>query len=269
MQRDMEDERQQGLEHERLELLDRLEERLEVPMLVLAFFWLALLVLELVRGESRLFEVIGTVIWVAFIADFALKFAIAPDKVAYLGRNWLTALALLLPALRLARVARAARMMRLARAQGGVRLVRILGSINRGMRALGTHLERRGFGYVAGLTLIVTIAGAAGMYAFERAAAGSSLETFGSALWWTAMLMTTMGSEYWPRTFEGRFLCLFLSLYAFAIFGYVTASIATFFLGRDAEDEQSEVAGSSDVRALCDEIAMLREEIRVLSERMS
>ena len=269
MQSERDGEESQGLERERIELLDRLEERLELPMLVLALLWLALLVLELVRGESRWFEVIGTVIWVVFIADFSLKLGLAPDKAAYLRRNWLTALALLLPALRVARIARAARMMRLARAQGGVRLVRILGSINRGMRALGTHLERRGFGYVAGLTLIVTFTGAAGMYAFERAAPGSTLESFGSALWWTAMLMTTMGSEYWPRTFEGRFLCLFLAVYAFAIFGYVTASIATFFLGRDAEDERTEVAGSRDVRALRQELAMLRDEIRVLSGRMT
>lgn len=269
MQREKDDENEQALEHERMELLERLEARLELPMLLLAFVWLALLVLELVRGESRLFEVIGTSIWVVFIADFALKFALAPDKLAYLRRNWLTALALLLPALRVARIARAARMMRLARAQGGLRLVRILGSMNRGMRALGAHLERRGFGYVAGLTFIVTFAGAAGMYAFERAAPESGLEDFGSALWWTAMLITTMGSEYWPRTFEGRFLCLFLAIYAFAIFGYVTASIATFFLGRDAEDERTEVAGSGDIRALRDELAMLRREMRALTERLN
>ena len=49
-----------------------------------------------------------------------------------------------------------------------------------------------------------------------------------SAVWWTAMLLTTMGSEYWPRTPEGRVLCLLLALYAFAVFGYVTAAIAAY-----------------------------------------
>lgn len=33
------------------------------------------------------------------------------------------------------------------------------------------------------------------------------------------MLLTTMGSEYWPQTAEGRILCLLLSVYAFAVFG--------------------------------------------------
>lgn len=42
---------------------------------------------------------------------------------------------------------------------------------------------------------------------------------FGSSLWWTAMLLTTMDSEYWPRTPEGRLIWLALSVYAFAVFG--------------------------------------------------
>jgi voltage-gated potassium channel len=63
------------------------------------------------------------------------------------------------------------------------------------------------------------------MYALERSIPGG-LTDYGTALWWTAMIMTTMGTEYWPRTAEGRVLCFFLSLYAFAVFGYVTATIA-------------------------------------------
>jgi voltage-gated potassium channel len=37
------------------------------------------------------------------------------------------------------------------------------------MKALAATMERRGFGYVAAFTLLVTLAGAAGMYAFEDA----------------------------------------------------------------------------------------------------
>jgi voltage-gated potassium channel len=54
-----------------------------------------------------------------------------------------------------------------------------------------------------------------------------------AALWWTAMLLTTMGTEDWPRTPEGRVLCLLLAIYAFAVFGYVTAAIAAYFVGQD------------------------------------
>ena len=47
------------------------------------------------------------------------------------------------------------------------------------------------------------------------------------------MLLTTMGSDYWPRTPEGRLLCLLLAIYAFTVFGYVTAAIAAYFVDRD------------------------------------
>ena len=57
-------------------------------------------------------------------------------------------------------------------------------------------------------SLLVNVAGAAGMYAFERGVPGSEVGTFGSALWWTAMTLTTMGSDYFPKTAEGRLLCL-------------------------------------------------------------
>jgi voltage-gated potassium channel len=258
----------QVLERERYELLQRLEDWLETPMLILAVAWLALLVRELVWGESVAFVVIGTIIWVVFILDFVLELVLAPRKIAYLQRNWLLVLSLLIPALRIFRVFRAVRLLRLARVGRGVRLVRVLSSLNRGMRALGLSLKRRGFGYVLALTVLAAFAGAAGMYAFENDAPGG-LVSYGEALWWTTMVLTTMGSQYWPQTLEGRVLCVFLALYAFAIFGYVTATLATFFVGRDAEGKESELAGARELIAMRDELTAMRDEIRALSPRPS
>ncbi len=81
------------------------------------------------------------------------------------------------------------------------------------------------------------------------------------------MMITTIGSEYFPQTIEGRVLCFILALYGFAVFGYVTATLATFFVGRDAENAESEIAGAEDIKALRDEIALLREEIKQLREQ--
>ena len=259
---------EEALEKERFELLERLEHWLETPMLVLAFVWLALLIVEFIWGESSLFEIIGTSIYVVFILNFALEFTLAPRKGEYLKRNWLTAISLLVPALRIFRVFRVFRVLRLSRAGRSLRLLRVVSSMNRGMRALGASLSRRGFGYVLALTLLVTFAGAAGMYAFENEVPGG-LRTYGEALWWTAMIMTTMGSQYWPQTGEGRLLCVFLALYAFAVFGYVTATLATFFIGRDADSDDAELAGSAQLTTLREEIRAMREEMRTLAERRS
>ena len=247
---------------ERLAALVQLESWLERPMQALGFVWLALLILELTRGLSPLLAGLSTAIWIVFILDFALRFTLAPDKGAYLRGNWLGALSLLVPALRVLRVGRAVRVLRAARAVRGVRLVRVVGSLNRGMRSLSASMGRRGLGYVVVLTMLVTLGGAAGMYAFESGPSAGGLPDYGTALWWTAMVMTTLGSEYWPKTTEGRVLCFLLAVYAFAVWGYITASLATFFVGRDADDDRAELAGRQSLEAIRREIAALRAELR-------
>lgn len=255
-------ERDGRVEAQRSSALHALESMLDGPMVVLGLVWLLLLVVELVWGVGPVLQALGTGIWVVFLVEFLLRFALAPRKVPFLRRNVITLLSLALPALRVFRVARVLRVARTARAIRGLRLVRLFTSLNRGLRALRASMARRGLPYVLALTLLVTVAGAAGMYAFEPLGPdGRGFASYGDALWWTAMIVTTMGSEYWPRSGEGRILCLVLALYAFGIFGYVTAAIASFFVGRDAEAERGEIAGARELRALRKELSALRREL--------
>lgn len=220
------------IETERVRLLVQLERVLERPLVILSLVWVGIAAIELTRGLSRAGETLSVAIWIVFIADFLLKLAIAPRKLTFVKRNWLSALSLLLPALR---VFRAARAFRIARAARGLRLAKLLGSINRGMRALRQGLRRRGAGYVVAATLLVLLAGAAGMMAFESGGpAGDAFRSYPDALWWTAMLMTTIASERWPATGAGRALTLFLSLYSISVFGYITAMLASLFVERSA-----------------------------------
>ena len=258
---------QEALETERGELLERIAEWFELPMIVLGFVWLVLVGIELLWerfwSQNPFLGTLSTAIWVTFVFNFTVELILAPRKIAYFRSHWLTALSLIVPALRVFRIFRVMRVLRAAR---GMRLVRVVGSVNRGMRALGASMGRRGFGYVVALTVIVTFSGAAGMYAFENDRPGA-FRSYGEALWWTAMIMTTMGSAHWPESPEGRVLCVILALYAFAVFGYVTATLATYFVGRDADSEEAEVAGARDVRELRAEIAALRAEIEKLTQR--
>jgi len=256
-----------ALEREQNEILQQVEDWLEIPMLLLSFVWLALFVVELIWGLSPLLDAVGVTIWAIFIADFGLEFFLAPRKRAYLRRNWLTVLSLLLPALRVFRVFRVLRAFRTVRAVRGLRLLRVMTRTNRGMRALADSVNRRGFGYVVSLTTMVVLIGAAGMYAFEQSVPDSALTDYGTALWWTAMLMTTLGSDYFPQSPEGRVLCFLLALYGFAVFGYLTATLATFFIGRDAEDPKAEVAGTRAIAELQAEITALRSEIQTLVQQ--
>lgn len=248
----------------RYSTLLRFQARLELPMIVLAFVWLALFIVEAVWGARRWMDIAGWVIWALFIVEFVVGFILAPRKWIYVRKNWLKAIALLAPALRMLRMVRVLRLARAARLARGARVLRIVSSLNRGMRALGRTLGRRGAPYVVMLTLLVTLAGAAGMYAFENEPTRQQgFAGFADALWWTAMIMTTMGSAYWPQTDAGRVLCVLLSLYAFAVFGYVTALLASFFVGRDVET--GELRGN-EVRQLLEEIRTLRAALDLRTE---
>ena len=253
-----------ALDRERYKLAARIGKALATPMTVLSFVWLILLVLDLTRGLSPLMSRLNYLIWGAFVLQFLVEFVVTSRKLAYLRRNWLTAVALLLPAARVLRVFRTVRVLGALR---GARLVGVVSRANRGMRALGSIMGRRGFGYVAALTVLVTVAGAAGMYAYECGVPGSDMDSFGSALWWTAMLLTTMRSDYFPRTPGGRLLCLLLATYGFAVFGYVTATVASFFVARDADTDEGEIAGAHQLDALRQEIEALRRAVEGLSSR--
>jgi len=234
--------------------LQRLDERLDPVLAVLGLAWLVLIIIDLVSGLSPALEAVGLVIWAIFVLDFVVELVIAPDRTEYLKRNWFSALALLLPAFGVFRIFRVFRILR------GVRLVRLVASLNRSTKSLAQSLGRRGFGYVVLLSVVILLAGAAGMYAFEKDS-GPGFRSYSESIWWTAMVLTTMGSADWPRTLEGRILCVVLALYAFAVFGYVTATLASYFIGdeakRDASREMHELR--QEIEALRGELARHRQ----------
>lgn len=242
--------------NERKKLLVSIDRLLEGPMIFLGFVWLVLLIVELIWGLSKPLDYLSLTIWIVFILDFIVKSILAPDKLIFLKKNWLTAISLIIPALRVFRIFR---FVRLVRGLRGIRLVRVVSSINRSMKSLSATMRRRAFGYVFLLTLVVTFAGAAGMYAIEKAYPG--FNSYGMALWWTAMRVITAGSEYSPSTPEGRGLAFLIAIFGYAIFGYVTATLASFFIGRDAEEKDTPVAGAKDVTELKNEIVALKRAI--------
>lgn len=230
-------------------------------MTALAFVWLGLMIYAFTKGLDRCLTLLNSAIWCIFILDFVIKFIIAPSKRHYLRTNWLTALALILPAFRILRIFRFARILRVTR------LARVLTSVNRGMAAVGRFMQQRGFGYIISLTILVTFGGAAGMYQFENIVASSpnpGFATYADSLWWTAMVMTTFGSQYWPESTEGRILCIILALYAFAVFGYITATIASLFIARDVK---AKTGGKHDKGDIMLQLKAIRDDLDKLKNK--
>jgi voltage-gated potassium channel len=241
------------LHRERYKLLHSIEDFLEGPMIFLGFVWLVLLFSEFVWGLNPTLEFVSLSIWGIFILHFLLTLFLAPEKVPFLKKSWLTIISLIIPALRVFRIFRAFRMIRSLR---GIRLVRTISSLNRSLKSLKATMERRAFGYVMAVTVLVTLVGAAGMHALEKPNPG--FESYGLALWWSAMRVITAGNEFNPLTTEGRVLGFLIAVFGYTIFGYVTASFATYFIGRDAEEKSAPIAGAGELSALRREIRELR-----------
>lgn len=212
---------------QRWRLLCQVSRALDIPMALLGLLWAVFLVVDLVWGLSPALARAANVIWGLFVADFALRFVLAPRKLLFLRRNVLTLVSLALPALRFLRI------LRLFRVAQSLRLVRVLTSLNRGIKSARRASRDRGLGYVLAVTVLVILLGGAGMHAFERDGPTEGFRIYGDSLWWTAMLLTSIASEYWPRSPEGRVLALVLSVYGFALFGYFTAFLASAFIGKD------------------------------------
>ena len=206
-------------------------------MIVLSVCWLALLIIDFTLGLTRELTFVNWAIWAIFAVDAAIEFILAPDKLLFVRKRWVTLVAVILPAFRMIRLLR---FLRFVRAGKSLTLVRLLTSLNRNLNAIRAYFGTTGLASLLAITLAVVFSAAAAMLQFENPAAlaqtgvtdARGFRSYPEALWWTAMIITTMGSEYWPKTPEGRVLCLILSIYAFAVFGYITASLASFFIGR-------------------------------------
>lgn len=259
----------EAVDEEREELAVRVSNWLEFPLAVLALISLALLVAELTGAgvgswDGWIVEAQLPISLIFFVA-FVFELAIAPSKLRYLRSNWLTAIAVFLPFLRIFRAARALRLLRGARALRGLSVVRVVTGLNRSTRALGRFLEENFFGYVLLLTALITITSAAGVFYLERTNSEANITTFGDALWFAATVVTTINSPHEPVTLEGRILAFLLRIFGLAVIGYLTATIAVFLIGRYPRGGESELR--DELRSVREQLASLEETIRANGPR--
>ncbi|MDQ2749635.1 MAG: potassium channel family protein [Actinomycetota bacterium] len=183
--------------------------------------------------------------WVAFLADYVVRLVLARDRRQYAARHVVDVVIIVLPMLRPLRL---------------LRLVMLLRVMNR--RAT-TSLRGRVVLYVVASTGLVIFCGALAALSAERHHDGANIETFGDALWWACVTITTIGyGDRFPVTGEGRLVGVGLMLAGIALLGIVTASIASWLIDKVREVEQdTQAATSRDLRELRDEIRALHEQL--------
>ena len=245
-----------------------LPRKLERPMLFLGFVWFLVILTELVNGMSPLLESLGTALWALFVVYFGLRLAIVPNRMIFLKRNWLFILAILVSILRLIPRLQSYPLARALTATFGMQVIWMFASADQGLRSLRRAMGQRGTGYALTFTVVVVLAGAAGMLHFENDSPDPhGIHSYPKALWWVAMQITNIGSGYQPLTLGGHILCLGISIFAVAIFGYLTAVFAAIFIGQDAEDPKSEIPNQKSILQLSDEVALLRKSIEDVLRR--
>lgn len=232
----------------------------DVVLAVLAVASVGLLIVEFARETTdewtRRVVTVQTIIWAIFLATFLVELSLAPSKRRYLRKNWLVAVSVAIPALRVFRVAQAVRVLRGARALRGLNAARSLTVLNRAVRAVGRYLSENRFGYLTVLAVVVTLTSAAAVYYLEQGHPDANITTFGEALWWAATILTTVNSPLEPVTYEARVLALMLRIFGLAVIGYITATLAVFMLGGAGKKEQDRLQGE-ELRALREQVERL------------
>ena len=196
-------------EAERDAALDRLVRITEIPLLLLSFVMIPLLIgpllWEMSETQEIVFLALDGIIWLVFAVDLAVKFTVAPRKLAFLKSHWATVLIVLLPFAR------------------PLRLLRLIMFTARAAR--GIHrLMNMNFLLVYAVGLIIISA----TVATSAEQGQGTIETFPDALWWSIVTATTVGyGDISPVTPLGRAVAVVLMLGGIGLFGALTANLAS------------------------------------------
>lgn len=196
----------------------RWERRSAIPLAIMAIVYLALYAVEVLAELPPAalwdFVLISDIIWGIFIVDFLARFFMSHHKGAFMKRNIIEFIALVLPMFRAFRM---------------FRVVIALGFLTRVAQSLQGRINI----YLGLILPLLIFTCSLGVYEAEHLAPGAKITQFGDAVWWAFVTVTTIGyGDYYPVTFEGRAIAVLLMLSGLALVSVITVSVASWFLGR-------------------------------------
>ncbi|SDU87678.1 voltage-gated potassium channel [Microlunatus sagamiharensis] len=197
------------------------------------------LVPGLPAGVRLALRAVDLLTWAMFVVDYVARVLLAPRRRSFVLRHLLDLLVVLLPLLRPLRL---------------LRLLVLLRYLDRG--AIRT-LQGRVAAYVVLATVLVLYSGTLAGLDAERDAPGSTITTFGTALWWALTTITTVGyGDVYPVTTQGRVVAGVLMVAGVALLGAVTATLSSALVARVA-GSPAETPGAAATTDLEAEVARL------------
>ena len=226
------------------EAYDRYAQFSEAPMTALAVAMIPVLLIPLVRpvhgAVAACFDAADYLIWALFGVDYSRAAVPGPRAAAVRPHPLIDLAVVLLPFLRPLRAVRALRglgQLRMLRLLQASRLAAFIGTGISHARAI---VRRRGLHYVVAIVVAIMFVSAGLEVAFEGHARGGTIHSYGGALWWSVVTITSVGyGDQYPVTIAGRAVAVVLMITGIALFGVVAAAIASYFVEQD-EDRRAE-----------------------------
>lgn len=218
-------------DQERQDWAERLAGRLDGPMSALGILFLFVVLGQTLARDpvlSAAFTTIGWVLWLLFVAEFALRLYVAPRRGRFLRRYWWQALFLVVPFLRFLRLVRLLRF---------VRVTGVVSSAVRGSRSAGRLLSSR-LGWLLAVTAAVVLAGS------QLVVVTGDYPDYAAALHDVAY--ATITGE--PMSGDSRFvrvLEILLACYSVVVFAALAAALGAFFLRPAAVEAAPDSPGST------------------------
>jgi len=152
--------------------------------------------------------------WLGFAVDFVYRWVLDDRPRTFARRNWFAILAVVVPFFKIFLIAYV--FIRLATGR--------------------QRLTRRVQIYATYLTVLVVAFGAAIVLGLERNYPGSTIHTYGQAIWWACVTVTTVGfGDFVPVSAAGRMVATVMLLNGVALISVVTATVASRFVSEPRE----------------------------------
>jgi voltage-gated potassium channel len=227
--------------------LQRFERYTEWPLAAAAIIFLVLFSVQVLAPrpahEAHLFWMIDWFIWGLFMLDYVVRLYLAPHRWHWFIRHLIDFAIVTLPLLR------------------PLRLVRLLVLIELLEKAIGDAFRGRIVVFTVSGVLLMIYTASLAVFDKERYLPGSTINSFGKALWWSITTVTTVGyGDVYPVTNTGRAIAVLLMIGGISLVGVVTAALASWIIQRVAEEDAMHQA------ATVAHIEELRGEIRELTQ---
>lgn len=233
--------------------LSRWERATEWPLTATAVLFLAVYAWEILDdldGHARtVAESVLNAIWLVFVVDYVVRLVLAPDRPRWFFRHLLDLAAVALPMLR------------------PLRLLRLASLIGVLQRHAGTALRGRITVYVIGSVLLFGFIGALAVLDAERDAPGATIVSFGDAVWWSLVTVTTVGyGDIAPITQTGRTIAVALMVGGVALVGIVSATLASWIVSAVADESAGPLSRGA---ATAKQVTELQEQVKALTAEVS